>query len=337
MNLLRFNYRSLLLLTTVGGLAAGCETSVDVPTPPHTPRVSLLHLMRNKLTTDTLYKRTEGWLYVGASQQIFSNERNLGRADATVTIADQAGNIVEGFQPITSVNSSFYDGPGYYKPVRKLRGQPGQTYTLKATVPGLEPVESTLTMPFPTVIESASLTLRSPTPGSSSSNLTPARLTVTIQDNAATTDYYLATARLLDAQGRHGPWRPVDLDYTSRENTIEVGRFQLSRSFTDDFDISPYADTNVSGQRFTFTSDVVYNKEYCGDNPTGPCPVPVFMEVTVSTLTPDGYRFLLAKRRYIDTNGSPFSEPASLFSNIKSGYGIFGGVSEVTYRIPLPQ
>jgi hypothetical protein len=336
MNLFQLNYRALFGLSILGGLTTGCETSVEIPAPAHTPRPALFYLLRSEPTADTLFKRTDGWLYASASQPIFSGQRALGRADATVSIVNGAGAPVEEFRPVTLANSGFFNGPGYYRPGRRMRPVPGQTYTLRATLPGLGAVESTLTMPFPTTIVAASLTLRPRLPGLGVSSVTPARLSVTIQDNAATTDYYLATARLVDAQGRNGPWRPVDLDITSRENTIEVGRFQLSRSFSDDFDISPYADTNINGQQFSFTSNVEYNTEFCAGDSASPCPTPVYMEVTVSTLTPDAYRFLQSKRRYVDTSGNPFAEPVQLFSNIEAGFGVFGGASEVTFRLPLP-
>ncbi|MBD2766947.1 DUF4249 domain-containing protein [Hymenobacter sp. BT664] len=331
MNLLRLNHSFLLLLAAMGGVATGCETSVNVPAPAHTPRVSLLYLLRNQ-PADTITDPSGGWLYVGASQEIFSRQGDKGRADATVTIADQTGQTVEEFKAFTPAIGPYAGHQGYYRPVRKLRGQPGQTYTLRATVPGLETVESTLTMPFPTVVEGASLTPLPISPGYS--HLSRARLTVTIQDNAATTDYYMATARLLDAQGNHGPWKPVVPDFTRRENPIEVGRLQLSQSFTSTSNVSPYADTNVNGQRFTFSSDVLYDKDYCGGIP-GSCPL-AYMEVIISTLTPDTYRFLLSRHRYQDGEGNPFAEPTPLHSNIQSGFGLFGGAHEVTYRIPLP-
>ena len=236
MNLSRFNYGFLLLLAAVSGLATACETSVDVPAPKHTPRVSLLYLLRNEPITD-VYSGSEGWLHVGASQEVFSLQDDLGRNDATVTIVDQTGQTVEEFQAVTPVNGLPGSRKGFYRPVRNLRAQPGQTYTLRAAVPGLKPVESTLTMPFPTVVESASLT---PLPSSTRApDRTRARLTVTIQDNAATTDYYMATARLIDAQGQHGPFWEVNPDFTSRENPVEVGQLQLTTSFGDDTNISP--------------------------------------------------------------------------------------------------
>lgn len=148
---------------------------------------------------------------------------------------DAAGAVVEEFESISAGPDPNYGEPGYYLPLRALLGQPGQTYTLRAAAPGLKPVEATMTMPFPTVIESAEFSIR-PAAGNYGAD-TPGRLTVTIQDNAATTDYYFATARLLDAQGRPSPLGSVKVDYDSQENTAQVGQFQLSNSFTNDYDI----------------------------------------------------------------------------------------------------
>ncbi|MBD2766948.1 DUF4249 domain-containing protein [Hymenobacter sp. BT664] len=331
MNLLRLNHGFLLLLTVIGGLVTGCETSVNVPAPAHTPSVSLQYLLRNEPMVDQ-YSGSEGWLYVGASQGVFSLQDDLGRDDATVTIVDQTGQTIEEFQPVAPPTSPYYGlgRRGFYRPERKLRAQPGQTYTLRARVPGLEPVEGKLTMPFPTVVESASLT---PLPSSTRApGRTRARLSVTIQDNAATTDYYMATARLLDAQGNYGPFWGVDPDFTSPDNPIKVGGLQLTTSFSDDANIFPYADTDVNGQRFTFASNVLYDKDKCDRNQR----CPAYMEVTISTLTQDAYRFLLSKRRYLDNKENPFTEPAPVYSNIQSGFGVFGGAHNVTYRIPLP-
>ena len=52
-------------------------------------------------------------------------------------------------------------------------------------------------------------------------------------------------------------------------------------------------------------------------------------------MTADAYRFYLSSRNYGDTGDNPFAEPAPLASNIKPGYGLFGGASDATYRIKL--
>jgi hypothetical protein len=44
---------------------------------------------------------------------------------------------------------------------------PGQTYTLRASLPGLEPAESTLTLPLPTTVESGSYVPRTASPAAS--------------------------------------------------------------------------------------------------------------------------------------------------------------------------
>ena len=67
----------------------------------------------------------------------------------------------------------------------------------------------------------------------------------------------------------------------------------------------------------------------------GNCPQPAFVEVTVSSITLDAYNFYLSRRRYYDSDGNPFAEPAPLTSNVRPGYGLFGGATDVTYRIRL--
>ena len=56
----------------------------------------------------------------------------------------------------------------------------------------------------------------------------------------------------------------------------------------------------------------------------------------VSSITKDAYDFYLSRRRYYDSDGNPFAEPAPLASNVRPGYGLFGGAADVTYRIQLP-
>ena len=88
----------------------------------------------------------------------------------------------------------------------------------------------------------------------------------------------------------------------------------------------------MNGQRIALASDVrFYN--YC---PQPGCPQLGFIEVTVSSITKDAYDFYLSRRRYYDSDANPFAEPAPLASNVRPGYGLFGGAADITYRIQLP-
>ncbi|MDO7854776.1 DUF4249 domain-containing protein [Hymenobacter convexus] len=323
-----------LLLATAG--LAGCETAVDLPEPPHTPRVALTYTLTPG-PPDSSFAELYGGrqLYISNSQRVFDTSQLGGRADATVELRNAAGAVVERYRPILTGGNpqyGYYGQPGYYRPVLGFRPQVGQAYTLRATLPGFETAESTLTLPAPAVIESATYVPRSV--ANANYGQSTGRLSVVLRDDPATANYYLAFARLLDRQGNPGNWSPVDVDYDSQSNTAgSIGQFQLS-SPRQQYSLYPFADTDANGQRIALNADVRY---YSSCYPSGPnCPQPGYMEVYVSSITKEAYDFYLSRRRYYDSDGNPFAEPAPLASNVRSGYGIFGGATDVTYRIQLP-
>lgn len=341
----------LLLLSTLPALS-GCETVVEVDTPPHTPRLSLNYTLSNQPPT-AAYRQAFGWrdLFVSASQSVLEVQELQGRPDATVELLDDAGQVVEQFRPTS--RPGYVYGPnnrldslrGYYAPVRGFVGEPGGTYTLRATAPGLETVAATLTLPAPAVMEAGSFTVRQTDPNDpndpSYAGYRPGRLTFSLLDEAATADYYLAYARVLNREGR--PWGTVQRDYnvdTGVDGPVEVNldRFQLSEGGNNygqgQF---PFGDAGGNGQRLTLSADVVlqYSGGFDPTNPTRTIPEPGYVEIIVSSITPDTYRFYQSVQRYSDTDGNPFAEPAPLYSNLRTGYGLFGGATDVTYRIPL--
>ena len=306
---------------------AGCETTVNLPEPPHTPRVALLYTLTTAPQDSSfgeLYAQRQ--LYISNSQRVFDTREPTGRADATVELRDAAGAVVERYRHLLSGGQI----RGSYRPVLGFRPRVGQAYTLRASLPGLETAESTLTMPTPAVVESGTYvdrTASGPNPGA---NGYRGRLNLVIQDNPAVANYYLAFARVLDQQGRPGPWSSVDVDYESQSSSVSIGQFQLS-SPQQQYSIYPFADTDVNGQRISLSTDVRFSSN-CFQ---GTCPPPGYIEVHVSSITPEAYNFYLSRRRYYDSDGNPFAEPAPLASNVRSGYGLFGGATDVTYRIRI--
>ncbi len=104
---------------------------------------------------------------------------------------------MERYRPVKPANPSYYDpGLGYYRPVLGFRPQAGQAYTLRASLPGLETAESTLTMPAPVSIVSGSFT---PGPTSNPANRAYAGRLSVVQDDPNANNYYLAFARVPDA------------------------------------------------------------------------------------------------------------------------------------------
>jgi hypothetical protein len=328
----------LTLLTGATVALSACETIVDVDVPPHTPRLAVSYTLSNQTPTTEYQEFFEVRdMFVSASQGVLEVKESAGRKDATVELLNETGQVVEqfrskgrpSFNQSTSRPDSLY---GYYVPVRNFIGQPGSTYTLRASAPGLETVEATLTLPSRAVIETGSYTATQ----TSSNGSSLGRLTCSILDNAATTDYYLAYARVLDRNGRY--WGEVRHDYNSNSNSgsgpdIALDRFQRSETRLS-YGQYPFSDAGGNGQRLNLNEDVVL--QYMGGfSPGGTTAVPAYIELIVSSITPDTYRFYQSLQRYYDTDGNPFAEPAPLFSNVRPGYGLFGGATDVTYRIPL--
>ncbi len=318
---------SLLL---VAGLAlASCETVADVPVPVHTPRLSLSYMLSNQSITDDYQKTFDSRaLYVSTSHSLLETGRLLGRADASAELRNAAGQVVEEFR---ARGRSGY-GPdslrGYYVATRGYVGQPGQRYTLRASAPGVAAVEATLTLPAPATLASGSYAPAT----TSTSYQYRGRLSFAILDQAATADYYLAYARVLDAAGHY--WGQVGQDYGSRNNDgpdSKLTRFDLSQPGSL-FQTLPVRDGGRNGQRLPFSQDV-YLSAAGGNSPT--TAKPAFIEVIVSSLPADTYEFYQSVQRTYDTEGNPFAEPAPLRSNVAGGYGLFGGATDVALRIAL--
>ncbi len=328
-------YFPLLFLLPLLPLAA-CETAIDVPEPPHTPRIALNYVLTsNPADTSFAALLAEQVLYVSNSQRVFDRGYLQGRRDATVEIRDGSGAVVERFRPTAEDRGGNYSayptGPGYYRPTLGLVPRPGTAYTLRATVPGFEAAESNLTFPALPRVTGGSYAVR---PGSSSSSEHRGRLTLTIPDDPAAANYYIAYAQLIDAQGQPLAYSTLNVDYDSQNSSAGIGQFQLS-SPQQRYSIEPFADTGANGQVLTLSADTKYYDAYCPGAPGNACPPPAFVEVTVSAITADTYQFYLSRRRYYDASGNPFAEPAPLASNLRNGYGLFGASADTKYRLAL--
>ena len=324
----------LLAAAVLLATATGCETTLDLPEPPHTPRVALTYTLTTAPQDSSfqeLYQQRQ--LFISNSQRVFDTTRLRGRPDAAAELRDAAGNVVERFRPLRGSNpEESRRVAGSYRPVLGFRPVPGRAYTLRASLPGLPPVESTLTLPLPTIVESAAY---APRPGSTGgvSNVFRGRLTLTLRDDPATPNYYLAYARALDQEGKAGKWSAVVKDIQGEDdNDSRIERFRLSEATADFRRDLPFADAGLNGQLITLTADTYFTAQNCF---SGNCPQPAFLEVYVSSIPAADYNFYLARRRYEESNGNFFAEPAPLASNVRGGYGLFGGATDVIYRIRL--
>lgn len=324
--------RTLLLrgaLAATLGLA-GCESVVTIDPPAHTPQLSVSYTLSNHAPPagqrDFFDSRS---LYVSTSQGITNINRLAGRADATVELRDASGQVVELFRPRGRGGYGGTDSTqGYYVPVRGYVGQPGQRYTLRASAPGVEQVEAALTLPPTPTIESGSYALDPAQPNYQYRG----RLSFSIRDNAATTDYYLAYAQVLDATGQ--PIGAVYQDYSDRNDTELTVKFErLDLSWPGSlYQTLPISDGGRQGQRLSYSGNVYLSGNFLGNSDSRK---PAFIQVIVSSIPADTYEFYQSIQRYYDTEGNPFAEPAPLRSNVPGGYGLFGGATDATLRFPL--
>ncbi|AIZ63227.1 hypothetical protein PK28_05160 [Hymenobacter sp. DG25B] len=315
---------------------SSCETVVDVPAPKHTPRLALNYVLSNQ-APDSLYWQSypHRLLTVSVSQSVFNNAEVRQPINATVELLDASGQVVERFRGrYRYYNPYTQDSTGaFYEPQYGFAGQPGQRYTLRAALPGLETAESTLELPAPATIGTATFIRRQSNPNESQ-YFVAGRLSLSVPDAVASTDYYVATARVLDTQGRF--WGMMTNDFQNEDpgSDVSVDRFRLSDGYSPRPQV--YADLNANGRTLTLAQNVqaYFSSNY---NPGDPQNYrePAFIEVTISTLTREAYDFYQSVQRYQDSQGNPFAEPAPLAGNIRNGYGLFGGATDTRVIIPI--
>lgn len=327
---------SIALLALLVG-ATACETVVDVPEPEHTPALAVRYSVSTLPADDSVTQAFLGFrqLYVSASQRLFDTRPIQALTTATARLYDDGagGALVEEFQAGQPYGSYRFgpDTAGYYVPTRGFQPQPGGSYRLQVEAAGYATVESRLTLPpAPPQLTGGTFT---PKPSNNGPGFRQGKLVVTIQDDPATTDYYVAFARVLDAAGQPLATGYVNEDYDENGSTdFQGGRLLLSNPYGNG-GLYPYADTDVSGRAFMFSADVSVSTY---DPFTGGSVVNPQLEVVISRVTRDTYQFWLSQQRYYNANGNPFAEPAPLHSNIQPGFGIFGGFVDATVRLPLP-
>jgi hypothetical protein len=307
--------RLLLGLLAAPLLLAGCETAVDVPEPAHTPRVALLLTLDNLRWDDSL--RRQDFVgrrpFVSVSQRLYDQNPLTGRADATVEVRDAGGQVVERYRPVAPAGNF---EAGRYRPTLRYEFRPGQQYAVRVTVPGVEPAESQLVLPTEVPVQATV------TPLPSNTGQSRARVTVTFDDPAGAADYYLATARLVDAQGQAQGFLNVE-----DEDTPTVSSYRLSDP-SSNYNLYPFSDANLNGQQVSFSTVV----SYFNGVPGAP---PLYLEVTLVHLTRDLYLFFNSYAEYNNNHGNPFAEPAPLHSNLTPGFGVFGGAADASVRLPL--
>jgi hypothetical protein len=312
------------LFFAAAGLALfSCETIVEVPIPEHEPKLALRYMLGNDKPDSAFYMHFPNYqAFASSSQSILETAYLEGLNNASLVVTDANGTVVETFQ--NGVSGPGVIGNGYYNPVSKFAGTPGQRYTFTASAPGFKTVTASLTLPGQVSGLQASFT-----PSSQSQFGLDGKVTVTLPDNGSENNYYQIYGLLLDDR-KVANARDYFRENTDEENAgvgAEFEEIHFSEAGSYYYQL-PFNDMNFNGRTITFTREV---NMYIGNASTPPR----YLRVILHSITRDTYRFLKSYRSYEDNYGNPFAEPTRVVGNLENGYGFFGGYTSTYVDIPL--
>ncbi len=287
----------------LAGALGGCETDVEIEVPAHTPKLTVQFNLNTEEPNQSMF--------IGRSQTVLSGEdlwRNGLVKDATVAIRDKNGVLWQGF-----AFSPFDYNPdqGLYRPTNPFTPEPGQEYALTVQAPGFEAIESRLVQPAVVPVNGVSF---QPDRKNDQFNFS-GMLRIQFKDIADQRNYYRLFVKLLDDQDR-----VVGNVYTANDNGDifgeEVERIELFKVFDDGW---------ARQDEIAYAGKI---ESYIG----GGIP-PTHLEVTLQHITADLYLYERSKNNYQEDN--PFAEPLNLHSNVRNGYGTFGGITATRFKIRL--
>ena len=206
--------------------------------------------------------------------------------------------------------------------------EPGATYTVRATVPGLPPAEATVTVPRPATV----------TVTEEGGDAVTRRLRVRVRDvPGAGTRYTLAFYREFEAYTttvcRRGGARdtlvatPFPFRFQTRFATTEPLLLADVREPMATLFLAPFTDAGFEGGEIS----VVIRADAAV--PPTHLVLSGGLQVQVSTLSETLYDAALAAPALFGGE-DPFAEPSELPGNVAGGFGLVGAVARVDVRVP---
>lgn len=275
--------KRLLYILLPALLAAGCDDGAPAPEP-------------QRLVV-------EGWLDSGGYPEVLLNLSMVPSGEegsvaesivrwGLVSISDGEREVI-----LTGGPSEDYFPPYHYY-TYDMEGEPGKTYTLKATYRGMT-VSSTVTMPRPTPIDRIEV---SPVEG----NDTRRHLTLVFTSPEDTPAYYHLSVKAHSTDGRQYPCMigAQEVSLPGRETRLPVYRGNRSLASTE---------------------------HYVADFPVGET-----VTVTLARVSREVFLFWRAFDNASLVNGSVFvGAPGSLPTNIAGGYGVWSPQGTATAKVKI--
>lgn len=206
----------------------------------------------------------------------------------------------------------------------------GKTYSIKVSAPGLETVFSEMVMPNPVQITKSELKLIGLTSNQSGGSTYYSKyfdngiLKISLDDEPGKSNYYM-------------------LQLTSKWEGKTIYRGSNHYWVSNYPDIESVYSSNGSGQSFFFDDGLFDGKEiqlelktaykynFYGSNTDSL----VGYDITLYKLTEDLSRHWITVLKSRENEENPFQDPVQIYSNIKGGYGVFAGKSQLEKFVPV--
>lgn len=279
-----------LVIAVVAIGASACELVVPVELPDQEPKLTLNALVA-----------VDSMVYVQATQSktMVSGDDNKDfppLPDATI-------DLYEGDQKIETL---MYDA-SVERYMATTHLSPKTTYTLKASAPGLDPVEASTTIPEQRAIDNVTLERNAKTVDGEAR----AHLSFEFQDPGNEENYYKVLITLRDQFG--GEYRTCfytkDLSINGNIDGLEI---ETDQQFCD---IVSFDDQLFDGKKKTI--DLYINEQILSNG---------IDRVTLYLVNVNRDMALYEQSSVLQQNnqGNPFAEPVFVYNNVIGGFGIFG-------------
>jgi hypothetical protein len=307
---------SIFCIALTALLFTGCTKYLDFEGDGARPRLVMNALMHADSTFEVHLSNSVGYV---------DNISIEDQLNGEVSVRNAQGELVE---------TLFHDGDGRY--IGAQTAQSGMQYTIEADHPGFTSITASDRVPVPVAIlavDTFSVVSSDPF-GSEWNNL---NIALTFNDPAAENYYSIEVFQ--------NETFYVDYIYDPELNSYVLDTvwldspayFQIGLATTDPILINEtptgIAENEAFGNQFLF-SDALFN----GSTRTLTFRIENFTPnsryvVRLSSLSHDYFRYLRTVDRYLSADGDPFAEPVLVFSNVKDGLGILGGISRSEYPI----
>jgi len=304
-------------------VACGCESTVDVETTDHEPR----------LVVNSFFANDQRWV-VEVSQSTSAFETADLEApeftidDATVSVEPAGAAPIELSYTDTltyeTILGSRTPSSGGYAELNR-HPLPGETYTVRVDAKGFPPVEATSRVPAPVPVTVTSAARRVEDAWVDPPSVQQERtITLRIQDPPGNENYYWVRIAQI------GNISSSEVRFATRDRSI-INETPTDLDSDGDAELrrAHFQDALFDGR--THEIDLVVEEFLAPDQEESPYP---YFKVEFGVLSEDLYNYLVSVRTFEETDVNPFAEPINLHSNVESGYGLFAGRYLQTFVVP---